>query len=324
MARLHPALTIAITGALALTISACSKPAETKTPFAPTAGQAREFFWTQVIDMSMKAPAMGMDDTTIQTTKMNLLATPGEASADGLIDVEVTFDYFAGETAGGASSAAAGLDQNASNKSIAKAMMGKSITANADAGGNVVSLSGVDTLKDSVLAELNKIEYPGELAGTIKTIIEQTTDQGFGEAAMKDMTESFILPRSLENLDAGVTWTRYSKTDFGMLPTNVTHTYTITERSDTAVSVEETSTYELDTSAKSLVDIVKLNPMVAGLGDPTLSLSGTGTGSYTIDSASGWANAYNGSATLKGNLEIGPMKADINITSTQDFTSNFQ
>jgi hypothetical protein len=324
MDRLHPVLTIAITAAMACTISACGNPVDTKTPFAPPAGQAREFFWTQVVDMNVKAPAMGMDDTTTQTTKMNLLANPGEAGADGSVDVEVTFDYYAGETTGGANSAMGGMDQNASNKAVAKAMMGKSFTANVDAGGRVLSLSGVGALKDSVLAELNEIDYPDEAAAAIKTIIEETTNQQFGEAGMREMTESFILPRSLESLDAGVTWTRDSKMDFGMMPTNVIYTYTVTERSETAVSVEEASTFELDPYAKSLVDMVKLNPMVASLGEPTLSLNGTGTGSYTIDSTSGWVSAYDGTITLTGKLEIGPMNADIKITATQDFTSNFQ
>jgi len=324
MARLHSVFTAAITGAIALSVSACSKPDEGKTPFAPPADQAREVFWTQVVDTGVKVPAMGMDDTSSVTTKMNLLATPSEAGADGTTDVEITFDYFDTSVAGAQNPALGGMDMNASNKAIAKALMGKSITASVDPGGYVVNVSGTDALSEGVLAEVSKLDFPEEMGDAMKKLMEETTVQQFGNDATRNMIETISLPRSLDSLEPGVTWTRSGKSDFGMLPTDVAYTYTVTERTDAAVIVEQTSTYTLDPNGTNMVEMIKLNPMAAQLGEPTFEVSGTGTGSYSIDRASGWAQSFNGSTTLTGKLALGPMNADITITIAEDFTSNFQ
>ncbi len=324
MARLHPVLTTALTGAIALTVSACSKPDEGKTPFAPPADQAREIFWTQVVDTNVKVAAMGMDDTTSQTTKMNLLATPSEADDAGMRSVDTTFDYFDMSMSGAQNPALGGVDVNAANKAVAKGLMGKSISANVDVGGNVISISGADAVAESVLAEMSTLEYPEEMGDVIKKLAEESTLQQFGEDAMKNLAETFIVPRSLEKLSPGTTWTRSGKADFGMMPTDVTYTYTVSERTDTAVIIGMASTFELDPSGTNMVEMIKQNPMVAQLGEPTLTLSGTGTGTYTIDSASGWAQVYDGTNTLTGKLAIGPMNADIDITIAEDFTSNFK
>lgn len=325
MARLRTVMTITITSAIALAISACGKSEDGKTPFAPPAGKAREIFWAQSVEINVKMAAMGMDDTTTQTTKMNLLATPGEAAADGSINLETTFDYVTAETSGASNPAMGGADPNASNKALAKGLMGKSFSATVDAGGNVMSLSGTDALLNGVLAEMGGLEYPAELGGDdLKAVMENSMKQQFGDVAMTNMVEDIVVPRSLESLEPGTTWTRTGSVDFGLLPTNFTYTYTVTEQTDATVIVEQASTFKLDPNGVNMIEVLKLNQMVKNLGEMTLDVSGTGSASYTIDRASGWADAYDGTITLTGKLGLGAMSADINITITQDFVANFQ
>ena len=60
------------------------------------------------------------------------------------------------------------------------------------------------------------------------------------------------------------------------------------------------------------------------MGESTINLTGTGSGTYVLDAATGWADSYSGNAALSGTFTAGPLKADVNVTATQGVTSTFQ
>ena len=264
---------------------------------------------------------MGMNGSTTATTKMNLLAVPGEPGADGTTDVETTIDYLDVQQSGELFPTGGGPDLSQSNKALAKGVRGKSFNAQVDAGGYVVSLSGTEALVDGALAELENVEFPPEAGDAAKKVVADIVKQQFNDDAMKNMVEYFVMPRSLEKLDPGTTWSRSGNVDFGMMPATGSYTFTVSERTETEVYINESSTYEFDPSAPSMISMMQSNPDIQSLGDMKFELSGTGTGTYVVDLATGWAVSNNGTIDLKGKLTAGPLNADITVNVAQDFTS---
>lgn len=323
MARLHPVLTIAITGAIALAISACSKPDEGKAPFAPPAGQTREVFTNQVANISLKVPAMNIDGAMSQTRTTTLQLTPDEPAADGSVNVTATVD-FANAQLTGALFPGSEMDMSSVYKAFADGLMGQTISATIGADGNIISTADIEKLAESVNSKLDTKSIPEALGENAEATVKGIFERLLGDDEIRGLIEHVVLPRSLEKLEPGVTWTRQSKVDFGLVPTNASYTYTVKERTETNVTIEEAGTYDLDQGATGLISMFVDNPIVKAMGEASVTLSGTGTGTYVLDSATGWTNSYEGTTALAGKFTVGPLNADLGVNVVQDYTSTFK
>ncbi len=323
MARFHSVLTTAFIGAIALGVSACSKPDEGKAPFAPPADQAREVFTNQVSEISLKVPAMNINGAMTQTRTTTLILTPEAPAADGNVNVSATIDYANAQLAGSLFPGSE-MDMSTVYKAFAEGLMGQSIGATISPDGNIVSTENIEKLAESVNSELDGKTIPEELGEKAEETVKGIFQRLLGDDEIRGLIEHVVLPRPLETLDPGVTWTRQSKVDFGLVPTNATYTYTVKERVGTTVTVEEAGTYELDQGASGLISMFMDNPIVKAMGDASVTLSGTGTGTYVLDGASGWTNSYEGTTALTGTFVVGPVNADLGVNVTQDYASAFK
>lgn len=322
MAMFHRALLLTLAGAIALGVSACSNPDEGKAPFAPPAGKTREIFPNEVVDTKLVLTNMGQEGSTTQTTGMTLLAVPGEARADGSVDVEITVDYLTLQQEGALLAAMAdALDMNPVFTAVSDGATGQSFTATVAPDGSVVSVSNYDGLLNGVIGNLADAVLPEAMQGPAKQQVEDIAKAMYDDGGLQAAVEQVTVVRSLEKLDPGVTWTREVNENLGLWPVVSKYTYKVTERTDSAVTVEETSTYTFNDAVPSLISVLKENEIIKNFGEPTFELTGTGTGSYTIDLETGWATSYNGTGTLEGKFMAGPVNADVNVNVTRDFTS---
>lgn len=325
MARYHHAIVATLTAAIALAVSACSKPDEGKAPFAPPAGQAREIFPSEVVDTTLTVASMGMEGTMSQTTKMTLLATPGEPSADGSVNMDVTVDYMTLEQDGALLAAMAdSMDMNPIFKAVSKGAIGKTFAASVAADGSVTNVSNYEGLLNGVVGELGNAVLPEAMDDAAKEQVENIAKQMYDDGGLQSAVERITVVRSLEKLDPGVTWTREINENIGLWPVISTYTYTVAERTDTNITVEETSAFTFDDSVPSIISVMKQNELIKNFGEPSFEMTGTGTGSYTIDPQTGWATSQNGTATLTGKFLAGPINADVNVSVTRDFASSFK
>lgn len=323
MARSLRIASIAFTGAIALTISACSNPDEGKAPFAPPADQTREIFTNQVADITLKVPAMSIDGAMSQTRTTTLLLTPEAPAADGSVTVNATVDY-ANAQLGGALFPGSEMDMSSVYKAFADGLVGQTISATVGADGNIISTTDVEKLAESVNSKLDGDSIPEALGENAEATVKGIFQRLLGDDEINGLVEHVVLPRPLEKLDPGVTWTRQSKVDFGLVPTNATFTYTVKERTETNVTIEEAGAYELDSGATGLISMFVDNPIVKAMGEATVTLSGTGTGTYILDSATGWTDSYAGTTALAGKFTVGPLNADLGVNVVQDYTSTFK
>jgi hypothetical protein len=322
MVRIRSLVTLTVLCAAALAVAACAgDPDEGKAPFTPDAGVAREIFTNQSVDTSIKVPAMNINGTLSDASEVIYLATPGEPGADGVVPVEVLFDNVTGSMSG---ELIPGMDMSFMNdidKAVGEGLTGKSFTVNIGRDGRVASAAGGSGIIDGVVTKVNDVSLPAEMADSLTGIISEIANARFGDDALRSDAEHFSVPRSLEKLEPEMTWTNDRPTYFGNIAVDASYTYTVASVDEFTATIQEAATYTLDKSKPGLISMLTSSPVIKAMGEPTFDLSGTGTGTYTVDLASGWATAYDGTATMTGKFAAGPVNADVEVAATRDFVS---
>jgi hypothetical protein len=276
-------------------------------PITLTEGESIRYQMTTVEEMNMDLP-MGMGATNTTETKEFMLtfAIVG-VDAEGLASVEVTFDEASSSASGGGPMAAL----SECGALAVKGMAGKKLSFELTNDGDVSSVQGVYELQSAVSAAYSKAlkeklgDMPGMAAmtGPIKAQIEAslTTE------SMELMLQDILLLRPLEPVKAGGTWEN-TYTASGAMPHEAAEIYTL----------NALGTGEAEIGGQSVI-----SPSAAGVTTPngaSLSFSGNGASSATIDESTGWLQKSQGKANLSGQINAAGTKMEMKLTVSTTVT----
>jgi hypothetical protein len=152
------------------------------------------------------------------------------------------------------------------------AMVGQSFTMKLTPQGHVSELTGVDQMLQKVF---DAIEVPDP---QMKEAVLADLKRQFGDAALGEMMERTMAIFPDKPVGVGDSWTQTMTLNTGF-PSITENTWTLTGRKDGVATVEVKSTLKPNEKAA---------PMKMGPFSMTFDLSGTQTGTFKLDEATGW------------------------------------
>lgn len=249
----------------------------------------------QDITQDMMGQTMEQQQTITQGVEYEVLSASG-----GMVDMKCTFYRM------GMSISAMGMDMSYDSKtgegadtpfgSVFGALVNQSFTIKMNGSGEVVGISGIDTMLDKIV----------EASGQGPEMKDQLAGQFGDEAMTNSMTQALKYFPSNMKATKGQTWS-YT-TGLGLYDVEMTNSYTLSEYSPTEATISVSSVLEPSSFTQSQ------NGM-----DMEMNMSGTQSGTMTIERKTGMLLKGEITQDLTATANAMGMEIPMTIKTTNSF-----
>lgn len=286
-------------GVLVVLLAGCGSPATVQ--FRPKPGDMRNYRAT--LNRTAEMNAMGQKTNQSTTTVTGYTQEVSDVAADGTATMKVTFTEMVLGDLGGLSAMTGGLSAGLGD---AMNVLGKSFTMKASPTGRISSVEGMEPVvkemseKMSALLkeELGKMQLPPEamgMLGQIDTVMGSVLRRSLGDSAMREAMEDGMTMYSETPQKVGSTWTRGVIRESGMEPMERGESWTLKERKNGVLTLERKSVISPNTQASGIT----MGPMTM-----RIDLTGTDSGTFQVDEATGWVISGTLSRQLEGKMDL--------------------
>jgi hypothetical protein len=308
---------------LIITIAAVMTGCGNKGTQLPLAFEAGDVHRYEHFTSTKTVTTITMLNTNQTQTETNMLQFTFKVAAlnpDGFAEMNVTID--GAKATQRISGGMPGMNQNTGEimDQVAKSIVGKSLTLSVSPQGEVSSIDGMSEIRNAatttVKAELEKMANSGMpgvdmVSGTLKAQV----DAAFSHDAFKVILEEILIVRPPKAIKEGDSWLHPVTTVSG-IPLMSNNTYTLTQRGESDVILNESS--QIKTSSDNGVEVSGMRI--------AFDVEGTGTSTVRLDKTTFWVNTVTGETALKGSMTIsgGILPSEMKMPMIVETTSTIQ
>lgn len=289
--------------AVSLLASCGGKKAEGKVELRLRLQEGKAYSTRMVADQTITQTAQGQEIKVTQTIGMGYTFDVKKVESDGATLVQVTYDsalYKQDSPAGKVEYDSANPPAQVPDAAIGfAALVGQGFSMKLSALGEVLDVQGTDELIQHMLDQL------GLPAGEARDSVETSLKTQFGTEGMKETMEKAMAVYPEKPVGVGDSWTKKMTLTAGV-PIIVDNTWTVKSIQNGVISLDVRSKVEPNPDAA---------PMEISGMTIAYKVSGTQTGTMTIDQATGWTQSGKMTQDLSGDVTVAGSSWPITIKS---------
>jgi len=274
----------------------CSNPDKNKLIFKPKVGDKRTVLLKQDTTQTIKMAAMGSMPAMTSGTDATYLLSVESVDPDGTSTIKVTYDDMTYRSPMLGAAGMPGMDAAGANpadmiKKMQEAFKGQTFTVRVSRLGEVTAIEGADKIGENVSKAM------GDDSNPMMKMVKDMMKTVIGEATIKAGMSTLFIKAPDKSLNAADTWNDSLTIETAGIPTTTDTAYTLVGRANGYVTINGALTTKInfaDSSMAKMLGEIKMS------GD----LSGTGTGTYSIDEASGWLTHRADTSNVAGKMSM--------------------